>query len=62
MSEAAREAATRVARESYGRLVAYLAAGTRDVPAAEDALGDAFAAALESLAAARACPPIPRAG
>jgi RNA polymerase sigma-70 factor (ECF subfamily) len=48
VSQAAREAATRVARESYGRLVAFLAAGTRDVPAAEDALGDAFAAALQS--------------
>jgi RNA polymerase sigma-70 factor, ECF subfamily len=48
LSEAARRAATRVARESYGRLLAYLAAGTRDVPAAEDALGDAFAAALQS--------------
>ncbi|MGH7670796.1 MAG: sigma factor, partial [Gemmatimonadaceae bacterium] len=36
----------RVARESYGRLVAFLAARTRDVAGAEDALGDAFAAAL----------------
>lgn len=33
-------------RESYGRLLAYLAAQCRDLPAAEDALGDAFAAAL----------------
>jgi RNA polymerase sigma-70 factor (ECF subfamily) len=40
--------AERVARESYGRLVAFLAAGARDVPAAEDALADAFAAALQS--------------
>ena len=48
VKRAAREAAARVARESYGRLVAYLAARDRDVPAAEDALGDAFAAALES--------------
>jgi RNA polymerase sigma-70 factor (ECF subfamily) len=39
-------AAERVARESYGRLVALLAARTRDVAAAEDALADAFAAAL----------------
>ena len=41
-------AAARVARESYGRLIAYLAARDRDVPAAEDALGDAFAVALET--------------
>ena len=38
--------AERVARESYGRLVAFLAARTRDVAGAEDALGEAFAAAL----------------
>ena len=38
--------AERVARQSYGKLVAYLAARTRDVAAAEDALGDAFAAAV----------------
>ncbi|HYD87604.1 MAG TPA: DUF6596 domain-containing protein [Vitreimonas sp.] len=44
MSTAA--AAERVARDSYGRLVALLAARTRDVAAAEDALADAFAAAL----------------
>src|SRR5262245_5335019 len=36
----------RVARESYGRLLAYLASRTRDVPSAEDALGDALLAAL----------------
>ncbi len=36
----------RVARESYGRLLALLAARSRDVAAAEDALADAFAAAL----------------
>jgi RNA polymerase sigma-70 factor (ECF subfamily) len=36
----------RAARASYGRLVAILAARTHDVAAAEDALGDAFAAAL----------------
>jgi len=45
MGEAGR-AAERVARESYGRLVAYLAARTRDVAGAEDALSEAFAAAL----------------
>ena len=44
-NEAAR-AAERVARESYGRLVAFLAARTRDVAGAEDALADAFAAAV----------------
>lgn len=38
--------AERVARESYGRLLALLCARTRDVAAAEDALSDAFAAAL----------------
>ncbi len=42
----ARAAAARAARESYGKLVAYLAAPGRDVPGAEDALADAFAAAL----------------
>jgi RNA polymerase sigma-70 factor (ECF subfamily) len=38
----------RVARESYGRLVALLAVRTRDIAAAEDALGDALAAALST--------------
>jgi RNA polymerase sigma-70 factor, ECF subfamily len=42
----ARETAEAVARRSYGKLVAFLAARTRDVAAAEDALSDAFAAAL----------------
>ncbi len=41
-------AAERVARESYGRLLALLAARTRDVAAGEDALADAFAAALSA--------------
>lgn len=40
--------AERVARESYGRLLAYLASRTRDVAGAEDALAEAFAAALQS--------------
>jgi predicted RNA polymerase sigma factor len=40
------QTAETVARRSYGKLVAFLAARTRDVAAAEDALGDAFAAAL----------------
>lgn len=35
-----------VARRGYGKLVALLASRTRDVAAAEDALADAFAAAL----------------
>jgi RNA polymerase sigma-70 factor (ECF subfamily) len=42
----AREAAESVARRSYGKLVALLAARTRDVAGAEDALAEAFAAAL----------------
>ena len=46
--EDARAAAETAARRSYGRLVAYLSARTRDVAGAEDALADAFAAALES--------------
>ncbi|CAG7616543.1 RNA polymerase sigma factor [Paenibacillus allorhizosphaerae] len=36
------------ARESYGRLVAYLSVRWRDVEAAEDALADAFLIALET--------------
>ncbi len=44
--EAARATAEAVARTSYGKLVAYLAARTRDVAGAEDALADAFASAL----------------
>ena len=45
---AAQGAAERVARESYGKLVAYLAARSRDVAGAQDALADAFAAALSA--------------
>jgi RNA polymerase sigma-70 factor, ECF subfamily len=41
-----RATAETVARRSYGKLVAFLAARTGDVAAAEDALADAFAAAL----------------
>src|SRR6185503_8597676 len=44
--ENAGAAAEAVARRSYGKLVALLAARTRDVAAAEDALSEAFAAAL----------------
>lgn len=45
-SEIARATADAVARRSYGKLVAFLALRTRDVAAAEDALSEAFAAAL----------------
>ena len=48
MTSAAHRAAERVARDSYGRLVAFLAARTRDVAGAEDALAEAFASALKS--------------
>src|SRR3989441_8743221 len=41
-----RKTADAVARRSYGKLVAFLAARTRDVAAAEDALSEAFASAL----------------
>ncbi|MFC5553459.1 RNA polymerase sigma factor [Methylobacterium iners] len=44
----ARQAAEGVARASYGRLVALLSARTRDIAAAEDALAEAFRAALET--------------
>lgn len=40
------DVAERVARESYGRLLAYLGARWRDLALCEDALGDAFASAL----------------
>jgi RNA polymerase sigma-70 factor (ECF subfamily) len=46
MMHDAHRAAEAIARHSYGKLVAYLAARNRDVAAAEDALSDAFAAAL----------------
>jgi RNA polymerase sigma-70 factor (ECF subfamily) len=42
----ARATAEGAARRSYGKLVAFLSARTRDVAAAEDALAEAFAAAL----------------
>ncbi len=44
--ERARLTADAVARRSYGKLVAFLAARTHDVAAAEDALAEAFASAL----------------
>ena len=48
MGDTARRAAERAARDSYGRLLAFLAARTRDVAGAEDALAEAFASALKS--------------
>jgi RNA polymerase sigma-70 factor (ECF subfamily) len=55
-----RSAADAVARRSYGKLVAYLAARTRDVAAAEDALSEAFASALADWPA-KGCPDNPEA-
>ncbi len=43
----AHDAAQKVARASYGKLIAYLAKQTRDVAGAEDALSETFAAALD---------------
>ena len=48
LQEQVRRAAENAARTSYGRLVAYLARAWRDVAAAEDALAEAFAQALDS--------------
>ncbi len=45
---ATHRAVERVARESYGRLVAYLSSHTHDVGSAEDALSNALIAALET--------------
>lgn len=45
-ARAGHAAAEAVARRSYGKLIALLSARTRDLAAAEDALADAFAAAL----------------
>ena len=46
MSESACQAIETVVQDSYGRLIAYLAARSGDVAGAEDALGDALVAAL----------------
>ena len=46
MSESARRTAESAVRTFYGRLVAMLASRSGDIAAAEDALADAFAAAL----------------
>src|SRR5438270_13055912 len=56
----ARSTAEAVARRSYGKLVAFLAARTRDVPAAEDALSEAFASALNDWPV-KGCPENPEA-
>ncbi len=56
----ARIAADAIARRSYGKLVAFLAARTRDVAAAEDALSEAFAAALADWPV-KGCPSNPEA-
>lgn len=45
---AAQARVAEVARASYGRLLALLAAPTRDIPLAEDALADAFERALKT--------------
>ena len=47
-STAAHEAVVEVARTSYGRLVAYVASQTGDLAGAEDALADAFEAAVRT--------------
>lgn len=58
--DAAQAIAEAVARRSYGKLVALLSMRTRDVAAAEDALADAFAAALADWPE-RGCPANPEA-
>src|SRR5580698_3898688 len=56
----ARSLAEAAARRSYGKLVAFLAARTHDVAAAEDALSEAFASALASWPL-KGCPENPEA-
>ena len=58
--EQARNLAEAVARCSYGKLVAFLAARTHDVAAAEDALSEAFASALADWPV-KGCPANPEA-
>lgn len=48
LGPAALAAVERAARNAYGRLVAFVAARSHDVAAAEDALSDAFVAALRT--------------
>jgi RNA polymerase sigma-70 factor (ECF subfamily) len=57
---AARHTAELVARRSYGKLVAFLATRSNDVAAAEDALSEAFAAALADWPG-KGCPSNPEA-
>lgn len=57
-AQQARRTADAVARRSYGKLVAFLAARTRDVAGAEDALSEAFASALAEWPA-KGCPSNP---
>jgi RNA polymerase sigma-70 factor (ECF subfamily) len=52
LAEEVRAVAERAARTSYGRLVAILASGTKDIALAEDALADAFERALRTWPAA----------
>lgn len=59
-SSDARLTADAVARRSYGKLVAFLSQQTRDVSAAEDALAEAFAAALADWPT-KGCPDNPEA-
>ena len=59
-NEQAQGTADAVARRSYGKLIAFLAARTRDVAAAEDALSEAFASALADWAL-NGCPANPEA-
>jgi RNA polymerase sigma-70 factor (ECF subfamily) len=54
------ETAASAARHSYGKLVAFLAARSGNLAAAEDALSEAFAAALEDWPA-KGCPANPEA-
>ncbi|HEY1987162.1 MAG TPA: DUF6596 domain-containing protein [Terracidiphilus sp.] len=54
------ETAEAVARRSYGKLVAFLAARSGNVAAAEDALSDAFASALQDWPV-KGCPANPEA-
>ena len=48
MADDPRRVVERVARESYGRLIAFLSARTGDVAGAEDALSESFMTALRS--------------
>ena len=58
----ARDAAEAVARRSYGKLVAYLAARTRDVAGAEDALGRGVRGGARRLARDAASPSVRKPG